>query len=166
MVNAPPSNSFLTEEQLSEPETFYPLKLYVCEKCWLVQVQEYKKAEEIFSGDYVYFSSYSQSWLEHAKTYVDMIIEKLALTPLSLAIEIACNDGYLLQYFQQKYIPCIGIEPSENTAGVARGKGIDVIVDFFGEKLAKQLAEEGKAADLLIGNNVLEIGRASCRERV
>jgi len=155
MVNAPPSNSFLTEEQLSEPETFYPLKLYVCEKCWLVQVQEYKKAEEIFSGDYVYFSSYSQSWLEHAKTYVDMIIEKLGLTPLSLAIEIACNDGYLLQYFQQKHIPCIGIEPSENTAGVAREKGIDVIVDFFGERLAKQLAEEGKAADLLIGNNVL-----------
>ena len=155
MVNAPPSNSFLTVEQLSEPETFYPLKLYVCEKCWLVQVQEYKKAEEIFSGDYVYFSSYSQSWLEHAKTYVDMIIEKLGLTPSSLAIEIACNDGYLLQYFQQKHIPCIGIEPSENTAGVAREKGIDVIVDFFGEKLARQLAEEGKAADLLIGNNVL-----------
>ena len=155
MVNAPPSNSFLTEEQLSEPETFYPLKLYVCEKCWLVQVQEYKKAEEIFSRDYVYFSSYSKSWLEHAKTYVDMIIEKLALTPLSLAIEVACNDGYLLQYFQQKRIPCIGIEPSENTAGVAMEKGIDVIVDFFGERLAMRLAKEGKAADLLVGNNVL-----------
>lgn len=155
MVNAPPSNSFLTEEQLSEPETFYPLKLYVCEKCWLVQVHEYKKAEEIFSRDYIYFSSYSKSWLEHAKTYVDMIIEKLALTPLSLAIEIACNDGYLLQYFQQKRIPCIGIEPSENTAGIAKEKGIDVIVDFFGERLAKRLAKERKAADLLIGNNVL-----------
>lgn len=155
LVNSPPSNSFLIEEQLNEPETFYPLKLYICEKCWLVQVQEYKKAEEIFSGDYVYFSSYSRSWLEHAKTYVDMITEKLALTPLSRAIEIACNDGYLLQYFQQKHIPCIGIEPSENTAGVAREKGINVIVDFFGEKLARQLAEERKAADLLIGNNVL-----------
>jgi 2-polyprenyl-3-methyl-5-hydroxy-6-metoxy-1,4-benzoquinol methylase len=155
MVNAPPSNSFLTEGQLSEPETFYPLKLYVCEKCWLVQIQEYKKAKEIFSGDYVYFSSYSQSWLEHAKIYVDMIIEKLGLTSLSLVIEIACNDGYLLQYFRRKHIPCIGIEPSENTAEVAKEKGIDVIVDFFGERLARQLAEEGKVADLLIGNNVL-----------
>lgn len=155
MVNAPPSNSFLAEEQLSEPETFYPLKLYVCEKCWLVQVQEHKRAEEIFSGNYVYFSSYSKSWLEHAKTYADMIIEKLGLTPSSLVIEIACNDGYLLQYFQQKRIPCIGIEPSGNTAEVAMEKGIDVIVDFFGERLAKQLAKEGKAADLLIGNNVL-----------
>jgi len=155
MVNAPPSNSFLTKEQLNEPETFYPLKLYVCEKCWLVQIQEYKKAKEIFSRNYVYFSSYSQSWLEHAKTYVDMIIEKLGLTQLSLAIEIACNDGYLLQYFQQKHIPCLGIEPSENTAGVAREKGISVIEDFFGERLASQLAEQGKSADLLIGNNVL-----------
>jgi SAM-dependent methyltransferase len=155
MVNAPPSNSFLTEEQLSEPETFYPLKLYVCEKCWLVQVQEYKKAEEIFSGDYVYFSSYSQRWLEHAKNYVDMIVKKLALSASSLAVEIASNDGYLLQYFQQKHIPCLGIEPAEATARVAREKGIEVIVDFFGERLAKQMVEEGKAADLLIGNNVL-----------
>lgn len=155
LVNSPPSNSFLTEEQLNEPETFYPLRLYVCEKCWLVQIDEYKRADEIFSDDYAYFSSYSRSWVEHAKSYVEMITKKLGLNKSSLAIEIASNDGYLLQYFQQKHIPCLGIEPAEGTAKVAKEKGIPVIVDFFRTKLAKQLVEEGKTADLLTGNNVL-----------
>jgi SAM-dependent methyltransferase len=155
LVNSPPSNSFLTKEQLNEPETFYPLKLFVCENCWLVQIDEYKQADEIFSKNYAYFSSYSAIWLEHARQYADMITEKIGLTGSSFVIEIASNDGYLLQYFQQKQIPCLGIEPSENTADVAREKGIPVIIDFFGEKLATELAAEGKKADLLIGNNVL-----------
>lgn len=154
LASSPPSNSFLTKAQLNEPEIFYPLKLYVCEKCWLVQVDEYKKADEIFNRDYVYFSSYSQSWLEHAKHYVEMITKKLELSKSSLVIEIASNDGYLLQYFKEKNIPCLGIEPAENTAQVATEKGIETTCEFFGKKLAKQLAEQGKMADLLIGNNV------------
>ncbi len=155
LVNSPPSNSFLTEEQLNEPESFYPLKLFVCENCWLVQIDEYKQADEIFSKNYAYFSSYSTIWLEHARQYADMITEKIGLTGSSFVIEIASNDGYLLQYFQQKKIPCLGIEPSENTADAAKQKGIPVMIDFFGERLATQLAAEGKKADLLIGNNVL-----------
>lgn len=155
LVNSPPSNSFLTKEQLNEPETFYPLKLFVCEKCWLVQIDEYKSADEIFSQEYAYFSSYSTTWLQHAKSYVDMITEKLGLNPSSSVIEIASNDGYLLQYFQQKQIPCMGIEPTKSTAQVCRAKGIQVIEDFFGKKLATELSENNKQADLLIGNNVL-----------
>ena len=155
LVNSPPSNSFLTEDQLYEPETFYPLKLYVCQKCWLVQIEEYKRADEIFSKDYAYFSSYSRSWLEHAKNYVEMITKKIKLNRSSQVIEIASNDGYLLQYFQQKHIPCLGIEPAENAAEAAKEKGIAVIIDFFGVTLANHLLEQGKQADLLIGNNVL-----------
>lgn len=155
MINAPPSNSFLTQKQLTEPEVFYPLKLYVCEKCWLVQIDEYKKSNKIFDQNYVYFSSYSKSWLAHAKKYVEMIIPRLGLESKSNVIEIASNDGYLLRYFQEKNIPCLGIEPAENTARVAVEKGIPVISEFFGESLAKQLAEQGKTADLLLGNNVL-----------
>lgn len=151
----PPSNSFLTKEQLSEPETFYPLKLYICEKCWLVQINEYKKAADIFSNDYVYFSSYSKSWLEHAKIYVESMTERFGLNKESHVLEIASNDGYLLQYFQQKNIPCIGIEPTKSTAKVAREKGISVIEDFFVRSLAQNLVESGKKADLLLGNNVL-----------
>ena len=152
--NAPPSNSFLTEEQLNEPEAFYPLRVFVCEKCFLVQIGEYKQSDEIFNKDYAYFSSYSKTWLDHAKKYVDMITERLQLNAASHVIEIASNDGYLLQYFVQKQIPCLGIEPSTNTAQVARERGIDTVEDFFGERLAKRLADEGKQGDLIIGNNV------------
>ena len=155
LVNTPPSNSFLTKDQLNEPEVFYPLKLLVCEKCWLVQVDEYKKSDEIFSEDYAYFSSYSKSWLDHARRYVNMIIDRLGLSSRSHVIEIASNDGYLLQYFKETQIPCLGIEPSANTAQAARGKGIDTIVDFFGVDLARRLSLKGKKADLIIGNNVL-----------
>jgi len=155
LANAPPSNSFLTKEQLNEPETFYPLKLYVCEKCRLVQVDEYRKLDEIFSHDYLYFSSYSQSWLDHARAYVDMITERLGLTVSSHVIEVASNDGYLLQYFEEKRIPCLGIEPTKSTAEVSRAKGIPVVEEFFGTALARDLAGQGKKADLLIGNNVL-----------
>ena len=155
LTNSPPSNSFLTQEQLNEPETFYPLLLYVCKRCWLVQIDEYKNSDDIFNQEYIYFSSYSQSWLNHAKQYVDMITNKLKLDKSSLAIEIASNDGYLLQYFKEKNVPCLGIEPSKNTADVAKEKGIDIICEFFGKTLATRLADQDKKADLLIGNNVL-----------
>ena len=155
LENSPPSNSFLTEKQLNEPEVFYPLKLYVCEKCWLVQVAEYKRFEEIFNQEYIYFSSYSQSWLDHSKSYVEMIINRLGLNESSKVIEIASNDGYLLQYFKQKNIPCLGIEPAENTAQAARAKGIEVLSRFFTKELAGQLANQGPKPNLIIGNNVL-----------
>jgi SAM-dependent methyltransferase len=155
LVNAPPSNSFLTKGQLNEPEVFYPLKLLVCEKCWLVQVDEYKKSDEIFSDNYAYFSSYSKSWLDHARRYVNMIIDRLGLNSRSHVIEIASNDGYLLQYFKETQIPCLGIEPSANTAQAAREIGIETIVEFFGVDLARRLSLKGKKADLIIGNNVL-----------
>ena len=155
LVNAPPSNSFLTKDQLNEPEIFYPLKLLVCEKCWLVQVDEYKKSDEIFSEDYAYFSSYSKSWLDHARRYVNMIIDRLGLNSRSHVIEIASNDGYLLQYFKEKHIPFLGIEPSANTAMAAREKGIETLEEFFGVDLARRLSLKGKKADLIIGNNVL-----------
>lgn len=151
LVNAPASNSFLTKEQLNEPEIFYPLKIFVCQKCKLVQIDEYKKSDDIFDKDYAYFSSYSTSWLAHAKSYVEMINEKLSLGKDSLVTEIASNDGYLLQYFKEKNIPCVGVEPTNSTAKVAREKGIDVIEDFFGERLACSLQK----SDLILGNNVL-----------
>ena len=155
LVNAPLSNSFLTKDQLNEPEAFYPLKLYVCDKCFLVQINEYKKSDEIFNQDYAYFSSFSTSWLEHAKKYADMITDRLRLSAESHVMEIASNDGYLLQYFKEKQIPCLGIEPSANTAQTAREKGIDTLEEFFGADLAERLAQKGKKADLIIGNNVL-----------
>ena len=154
LVNAPPSNSFLTKKQLSEPEIFYPLKLMLCEECWLVQVDEYKKSEEIFNQNYAYFSSYSTSWLEHAKRYVEMIIDRFGFDENSQVIEIASNDGYLLQYFQLKQIPVLGIEPATNVAMSAQEKGIETIEAFFGENLANRLVSQDKMADLIIGNNV------------
>lgn len=155
LVNSPLSNSYLTKEQLNEPEEFYPLKIYVCEKCFLVQIDEYKSSEEIFKEDYAYFSSYSRTNLIHAKEYVDMIANRLGLDKNSFVIEIASNDGYLLQYFKEKEIPCLGIEPASNTAKVAREKGIETIEEFFYEELAIKLASEGKKADLIVGINVL-----------
>jgi 2-polyprenyl-3-methyl-5-hydroxy-6-metoxy-1,4-benzoquinol methylase len=155
LVNSPPSNSFLSEEQLNEPEIFYPLKLYVCNKCFLVQIDEYKKSNEIFNNQYAYFSSYSKSWVEHARVYSEMVIKRFNINKESHVVEIASNDGYLLQHFLEKKIPCTGIEPTSNTAAVARDKGIHVIEDYFGVLLAKKLSEENKKADLIIGNNVL-----------
>ena len=151
LINTPASNSFLTKEQLNEPEVFYPLKIFVCQKCKLVQIDEYKKSDDIFDKDYAYFSSYSTSWLEHAKNYVEMITSKLLLDKHSLVTEIASNDGYLLQYFKEKDIPCIGIEPTASTAKVAKQKGIEVIEDFFGSSLAQNLEK----SDLILGNNVI-----------
>ncbi len=152
---SPPSNSFLKPEQLNQPETFYPLRIMVCEKCYLVQIDEFASHEDIFNSDYVYFSSFSKSWLEHAKKYTEMMIERFKFDDQSQVIEIASNDGYLLQYFQQKGISVLGIEPTSNTAAAAKEKGIDSIVDFFGVRLATKLSEKGTKADLLLGNNVL-----------
>jgi hypothetical protein len=155
LANAPPSNAFLTAQQLNEPEVFYPLKLFVCDSCYLVQIDEYRRSADIFDSDYVYFSSFSKTWLDHARRYAEMMIEKYRYDPDSRIIEIASNDGYLLQYFQQRGIPSLGIEPTEGTAAEARNKGIETIVDFFGRRLAQSLADQGRKADLLIGNNVL-----------
>lgn len=155
LINSPASNSFLTKEQLNEPETFYPLKIYTCPSCFLVQVDEYKKSDAIFNSDYVYFSSYSSSWLQHAKAYTEKMTRRFGLNHNSKVVEIASNDGYLLQYFHEKNIPVLGIEPTANTAEVAVKKGIETVVDFFGVKLAKELVSKNIAADLLLGNNVL-----------
>ena len=155
LVNSPASNSFLTKEQLNEPETFYPLKVFTCENCFLVQVDEYKKSGDIFNSDYVYFSSFSKSWLQHSKEYTEKMTSRFSLNSNSLVVEIASNDGYLLQYFKEKNIPVLGIEPTKNTADVAKEKGIDSIVDFFGVRLAKELVNKNIKADLVLGNNVL-----------
>ena len=155
LVNAPPSNSFLSLAELNEPEVFYPLRLFVCEQCFLVQINEHKKSEEIFSDKYIYFSSVSRSWLEHVERYVGMISTRFRLNNGSFVIEIGCNDGYLLQYFKERNIPCLGIEPAKSIAEVARGKSIEVITKFFELELAERLVKEGRKADLIVGNNVL-----------
>lgn len=155
LFHSPASNSFLTTKQLNEPEIYYPLKVYTCHNCFLVQIDEYKKSDSIFDSSYVYFSSYSRSWLEHARKYVEKMASRFDFTRESLVAEIASNDGYLLQYFVEKKIPVLGIEPTANTAAIAKTKGIESIIDFFGVRLANQLVAEGKRADLLLGNNVL-----------
>lgn len=155
LVNSPASNSFLKAEQLNEPETFYPLRLFVCDNCFLVQIDEYKKATDIFGAEYAYFSSFSKSWLAHCKAYTDMITPRLGLGKDSLVVELASNDGYLLQYFKEKEIPVLGIEPTANTAQVAQDKGVPTLVEYFTDAFAQQLAGKGTKADLIIGNNVL-----------
>ncbi len=152
---APPSNAYLTLHRLSTPEKHYPLRVLVCGECWLVQTEDYANADELFSADYAYFSSFSSSWLAHAERYVDTMIARFALTADSLVIEVAANDGYLLQYVKVRGVPCLGIEPTTSTANAARAKGIDIIEDFFGVSLANALVEQGKAADLTAANNVL-----------
>lgn len=150
----PPCNRMLRPQQSGDMEMFYPLHTFVCERCFLVQVQEYISPAYIFD-DYTYFSSYSTSWLTHAQQYSDMIITRLGLTQQSHVVEIGSNDGYLLQNFVQAGIPCLGIEPAANVADVASAKGISTVVRFFGKEIASVLLNEGKAADLIIGNNVL-----------
>jgi SAM-dependent methyltransferase len=145
------SNSYITINQLNEPEVHYPLKIMVCSKCFLVQTIDFVQPESIFSNQYAYFSSVSTSWVEHARIYTQNITKFLNLNNKSMVIEIACNDGYLLQFFKDADIPCLGIEPSGSTAQVARQKGLMVIEDFFGNKLAPSLPK----ADLIIGNNVI-----------
>ncbi|MFS8930196.1 methyltransferase domain-containing protein [Cupriavidus taiwanensis] len=151
---APPSNAYLSEAALRAPETYFPLKLFVCDQCGLVQTEDYARADELFSGDYAYFSSVSRSWLEHAARYAHMVTKRLALDSQSLVIEVASNDGYLLRNFVAAGIPCLGIEPTASTAQVAEKLGIPVLREFFGKALAGKLVEQGKRADLIIGNNV------------
>jgi len=153
--SSPPSNSYLSEKDLPYPEKWYPLQVKVCDKCWLTQTVDFVGTEEMFSNDYAYFSSYSSSWLEHAKNYVDKMIKDFSLTNQSMIAEIAANDGYLLQYVKNYSIPCYGVEPTHSTAIEAKNKGIEIIEDFFGEILAKKLADENKQVDLAIANNVL-----------
>jgi 2-polyprenyl-3-methyl-5-hydroxy-6-metoxy-1,4-benzoquinol methylase len=153
---SPISNAMLSVEQLNHPESYYPLKIFVCDNCFLVQVEEVKKVGNIFDGDYTYFSSFSASWLAHVQQYVDMMVTRFDLNENSYVIEIASNDGYLLQYFKRYNIPALGIDPTVNTAEEAKKKGIDTLVEFFSSELAyNALAGKGIKADLIIGNNVL-----------
>ncbi len=153
---SPVSNAMLSPEKLNEPELYYPLKIYTCHNCWLVQVDEIQKADKIFDEEYTYFSSFSSSWLDHAKNYTQMMIDRFGFDSHSQVIEIASNDGYLLQYFAIAGVPVLGIDPTANTAREAKKKGVETIVDFFGSRFAdEKLAGKGIKADLLLGNNVL-----------
>jgi SAM-dependent methyltransferase len=151
---SPLCETFLAHSELDSMEMFYPLHAYVCENCFLVQLAEYVSPEKIFS-EYAYFSGYSTSWLAHAKAYCEMIARRLELGQQSLVVELASNDGYLLQHFAPLRVPVLGVEPARNVAQVAINKGIPTITEFFGIKLAEQLASADKSADLIIGNNVL-----------
>lgn len=150
----PPSNAYLSREDIEKPEKRYPLVINVCDRCWLVQTEDYARADELFSPDYAYFSSTSTSWLAHAALYADTIIQRLSLNTDSLVIEVASNDGYLLKNFIAAGIPCLGIEPTASTAAAAEKLGIPVLREFFGERLGNRLAASGKSADLIAGNNV------------
>jgi SAM-dependent methyltransferase len=151
----PISNAFLKADQLNRMEPFYPLHAYVCGKCFLVQLEEFESPQKIFGDNYAYFSSYSDSWLDHARRYTDQMIGRFRYGPKSQVIEIASNDGYLLQYFKQKGVPVLGIEPAKNVAEAAIAKGIPTLTRFFGVETAKALVAQGTRADLLLGNNVL-----------
>ncbi len=152
--HAPPSNAYLDEADLHAPEVTFPLRVFVCSGCHLVQTEDSTSAAELFAPNYAYFSSTSRSWLDHAARYCDMITERLKLTRQSLVIEVACNDGYLLRNFASARVPCLGIEPTDGTAAAAEALGIPVLRRFFGEKLGAELAAQGKRADLVCGNNV------------
>jgi hypothetical protein len=151
---APPSNAYLSEEDLNHPEVYFPLKIRVCDQCWLVQTEDYVQADKLFSHDYAYFSSTSSSWLTHARQYTEKMTAELGLNAQSLVIEVASNDGYLLKNFVAAGIPCLGIEPTDSTATAAEQLGISVIREFFGEVLGKELTKKGQQADLIVGNNV------------
>jgi SAM-dependent methyltransferase len=152
---SPISNNYLKQEDLERAESSFPLKVLVCGNCYLVQIDTFKQSREMFSADYPYYSSMSKAWLAHSKVYVEMITRRLGLSEVSRVVEIASNDGYLLQYFVQRRIPCLGIEPATGTAEIARQKGIRVIGEFFSSELARKLGERGDGADLVVGNNVL-----------
>jgi len=151
---APPSNAYLIAEDLARPEKYYPLKVMVCDRCWLVQTEDYAQADELFSSDYAYFSSTSTGWLAHAALYAEKMIKELELDKDSMVIEVASNDGYLLKNFVAAGIPCLGIEPTASTAEAAMKLNIPVAQEFFGEQLGLRLASEGNQADLIAGNNV------------
>ncbi len=151
---APPSNAYLSAADLQAPEQYFPLKLFVCGKCWLVQTEDYSRSDELFTKDYAYFSSVSTTWLAHARAYVDMITARLGLGAGSFVIEVASNDGYLLKNFVANSVPCLGVEPTDSTASAAEAVGVPVAREFFGQDFAGKLVKSGKQADLIIGNNV------------
>ncbi len=152
--SAPPSNAYLDRADLRAPAVHFPLRLHVCTKCWLVQTEDYARADELFSRDYAYFSSTSQSWLAHARRYAGDISRRLGLGPGSFVIEVASNDGYLLKNFVAAGIPCLGIEPTASTASAAEAIGVPTVREFFGQAMGESLAAQGRQADLIIGNNV------------
>lgn len=153
--SAPPSNAYLTEAGLHAPETWFPLRLLVCDFCWLVQTADHAGREALFTDDYAYFSSFSTSWLTHAERYVQTMVQRFGLNNESRVVEIAANDGYLLQYVQAAGIPCYGVEPTAGTASAAKAKGIAIVERFFGVELADELTSAGQQADLMAANNVL-----------
>ena len=152
---APPSNAYLTKMALKRPEKYFPLRVLVCESCWLVQAEAYSRAAELFNEEYAYFSSFSSEWLAHAKKYVDAMVERFDLSESSIVGEVAANDGYLLQFVKERGINCYGIEPTASTANAARQKGIEIVQDFLNVSLAGELRRRGHAVDLLVANNVL-----------
>lgn len=153
--SAPPSNAYLTEQTLHAPEKWFPLRVLVCEHCWLAQTEDFAQANELFDAEYAYFSGFSSSWLAHSERYVADMVARFSLTADSHVVEVAANDGYLLQYVKACDIPCTGVEPTASTAAAARAKGIPIVEDFFGVRLAQELAAQGKQADLTAANNVL-----------
>lgn len=152
---APPSNAYLSEKEREGPELFYPLRILICDACWLMQTEDFLEAERLFAIDYAYFSSFSQSWLAHARHYVDTVLPRFVDADTGRVVEIAANDGYLLQYVKARGIDCLGVEPTASTAAAAREKGISVVEAFFDEALARRIVMAGGAADLVIANNVL-----------
>ena len=152
---APPSNAYLSEAELGKPERYYPLKLFVCEHCWLVQTEDYAQADELFSPDYAYFSSYSTSWLEHIRRYVEQMVERFGLGPDSHVLELASNDGYLLKNYVERDIGVLGIDPATGPAETARRAGVPTLNLFFTREIARRLAAEGRRADVVHANNVL-----------
>jgi SAM-dependent methyltransferase len=152
---SPPSNSYVTSKTIHGPEKYFPLRVLVCDQCWLVQTEDYAGAEELFDADYAYFSSFSTTWLKHAEKYIEDMSKRFELDANSHIVEIAANDGYLLQYAKARGIPCLGIEPTKSTADAARAKGIEIVEEFFGVNLAQKLIAQGKQADLTAANNVL-----------
>jgi 2-polyprenyl-3-methyl-5-hydroxy-6-metoxy-1,4-benzoquinol methylase len=153
--SAPPSNAYLTQATLHEPEKHFPLRVLVCEQCWLAQTEDFSQAHELFDADYAYFSGFSSSWLAHSERYVADMEARFGLNASSHVVEVAANDGYLLQYVQARGIPCTGVEPTASTAAAARAKGIAIVQAFFGVRLAQELVSQGKQADLTTANNVL-----------
>jgi SAM-dependent methyltransferase len=153
--SAPPSNAYLTEQTLKAPGKWFPLRVLVCQNCWLVQTEDFAQAQELFDTDYAYFSGFSSTWLAHCERYVTAMAGRFELGPDSHVVEVAANDGYLLQYVQAHNIPCTGVEPTASTATAARAKGIPIVEDFFSVRLARELAAQGKQADLTTANNVL-----------
>jgi SAM-dependent methyltransferase len=153
--SAPPSNAYLTAAALRRPEKWFPLRVLACTQCWLVQTEDYAEADELFTDDYAYFSSYSSGWLTHSEQYVAAVVNRFQLGSQSLVVELAANDGYLLQFVSSRGIPCVGVEPTASTAESARKKGIEIIQDFFGMRLAQTMSRKTLGADLIVANNVL-----------